>query len=110
MKSRRVEKQPYEDFYPSTMQVRMCGDHPIVRVRVSETETPTDRSYWAWWDNERQHFTMVYYSRVQVEICFAYGSKAEEARGRGKVCQVDVEELAQHDRSGPDVGVQQPGR
>ncbi len=69
--------------------VRMCGDqHPIVPVRV--VYDPKG-AYWAWWDAEKRWFTMIYPAEVLVEMCFPYGSKAEESRGRGKLVNVRID-------------------
>jgi hypothetical protein len=64
--------------------------NPIFCIRVTlDEETGT---YWAWWDYQNQHFTMVYPHLLLVRVCFAYGPEAEEKRGRGKVCRVRIEE------------------
>jgi len=78
--------------YPSKVALRMCSvpEEDMKRVRVSYDE---NGAYWGWWDAEKEHFTMIWPSRVQVEICFPYGSAAEERRGRGKLVQLKVEEI-----------------
>jgi hypothetical protein len=73
----------------------------IVKVRLTELEQPEPGCYWSWkqllggaspplpLDPPEFHFTN---SNIQgVEICFTYGSKAEESRGRGKVVPVKLE-------------------
>ena len=81
-------------FFPSMMAVKMCMDDrrpfPIFETVVTEgTDTPD--SYWGWWDNKDERFTIVFARKLLVEICFPYGSKAEEDRGRGKLLPVNVE-------------------
>ena len=45
---------------------------------------------WGWWDNKDEKFTMVWPSRVQLEVCFPYGYKIEEKRGKGHFLRVYV--------------------
>lgn len=77
----------------------MCGswggptDPPIVRARVTEIQAGEVSTYHAWWGNEEERFSMVFPHRQAVEICFPYGSKAEEKLGRGHLLNVTVSEL-----------------
>lgn len=85
------------DFYPHPGQVRMCRSpqdmkNPILQVEVSEgMDTPG--TYWAWWDEQDQAFQFVNANKMGVEICFAYGSRAEEERGKGKLLPVSIKIL-----------------
>ena len=51
-------------------------------------------SYWGWWSNgdssrdSPPRFNHVYYHRDLVEMCFPYGTAAEEGRGRGALVPV----------------------
>jgi hypothetical protein len=83
-------------FFQSKLGVKMCMDDrrpfPVFEVVVSEgTDTPD--SYWGWWDSGRQAFNIVFARKLLVEVCFPYGSKAEEDRGRGKLMPVNIEIL-----------------
>jgi hypothetical protein len=81
----------YRHFFPHPDGVRMCGDcFPIDRVRLT---TDPVGSFWAWWDAGRAAHSMVFPHQLLVEICFPYGSKAEEDRGRGKLVRVRVERI-----------------
>jgi hypothetical protein len=87
-------------FYPSAMQVRMCRSagvlQEILPVVVSEgPETPD--CYWGWWDEEQKRFSIVYWRRMQVEICFTYGYKIEEEQGKGKLVPVIVERSTENE-------------
>jgi len=78
----------FEHFYGSTIQVRMCGNHPIALVRlVLDTNGP----YYGWYHSFHPHngshrgtVSMIYTNRVCVEICFSYGPEAETARIAGR--------------------------
>lgn len=81
----------YEHFYPTAFAVRMCSPRgPVHAVRVRPDDNGT---HWGWWDAERQHFTMIWGSRLQVDVCFPGGSDANEAVGNGLVCRLGVEKL-----------------
>ena len=67
----------------------MCGDEPIFKVLVEETQETPD-CYWAWWDEHDLEFQFIGYWKGAVEICFPYGTKVEEAAGKGKLLPVKV--------------------
>jgi len=89
-------------FFHHPKSVKMCQDsrepHPIFKVEVSENADPNagqniggpSGSYWGWWNSEDNSFHFVFPSRLQVDMCFPYGAKAEEERGRGKMMPVNV--------------------
>jgi len=58
--------------------------------------------YWGWLATNDVMYTMVYPSYAQFSMCFAYGYKSEEARGRGKAYRLIVREVERHvdDRHG----------
>lgn len=65
---------------------------PIIQVEVSEGQD-TPGSYWGWWDAGEQRFGIVWYRKFLVEMCFPYGTKAEEERGKGKLLPVNIKVL-----------------
>ncbi len=93
----------YENFFLSPIGVRACGTkHPVIRVTVRAAENDENHSHWGWWDNERQHFAMIYPAKFLAEMCFTYGSKAEEDLGRGKLMPlVVIEEIVGAEASAP---------
>lgn len=91
----------YTHFYQRELIV-MCSLGEPIKVRLTELSEPEEGCYWSWkklldnsFPEEKQlsvpefHFTGA--AVCLVEICFAYGSKAEEARGRGKLVPVRME-------------------
>lgn len=81
----------YTHFYPSVVAVQLCSPRgPIHKVRV---RPDPKGSHWGWWDAERQHFTMIWPTAFQVDMCFPSGAASAEARGRGLVTQLSVEKL-----------------
>jgi hypothetical protein len=74
---------------------------PVWRVRVTERATEEGAQYWAWWENKdetgiikrAEGFELIWRRRFLVDMCFTYGAKVEEERGRGKLCAVDIEPL-----------------
>ncbi|RLI53387.1 MAG: hypothetical protein DRP09_15845 [Candidatus Thorarchaeota archaeon] len=64
--------------YGSEIQLTMCGcDTPIpVIVRLAgDNERPT---HWAWWDARKLRFSMIFKSKVQLDMCFPYGRSVAE--------------------------------
>lgn len=89
----------YSDF-GSKRWVKLHGlKHPIVAVTVREAKPDETPRQWAWWGNGDGKFRWLWASRIQVAICFPYGPEAEEARGRGKLLGVVVEEREVPDES-----------
>lgn len=74
--------------------VRSCSSakKPIIhKVRIRPDE---NGSHWGWWSAERQTFTMIWRSKIQLDMCFAYGPAAEKKRGGGLRCRLAVEMIA----------------
>jgi hypothetical protein len=97
--------QPYmQFFFQSKLQVRMCVGDPKVgkylQVEITKGDHNIPDGYWGWWNIETQRFEMVFASKVQVEVCFPYGSKAEEDRGRGKLLPLNVRVIGEVDING----------
>jgi hypothetical protein len=82
-------------FFGNMSQMRCCGadEKRRYRVEVSRGTHGDPGGYWGWWNLEYMRWEMVFGSKVQVEVCFPYGSKAEEERGRGWLLPVDVKVL-----------------
>lgn len=75
-------------FYPSKKLIEMTysGKRVIHKVKVTPYDGPSDKAlYWGWWDNDRKAFSMIYWSKIHVKMCFIYGPEVEEAAGKGKV-------------------------
>jgi hypothetical protein len=67
--------------------------YPIVEVEVSIDENGT---YWGWFDNEDNtlHGCYIWIHPSLTEMCFPYGTKVEEERGRGKKVKLSVVEIS----------------
>jgi hypothetical protein len=90
--------QQYEEglrhFYSHPKLYRPCGlTGTILKVRVHLD--PEGRYYgWHYYDGYfKGKVSMIYSNRIGTEMCFTYGSKAEEERGRGKIVRLRVEIL-----------------
>ena len=86
----------YIDIYPSAIQVGMCIEPGtlIHQINVTKTDNPTDESYWAWEDPDGD-ISMVYYAYLLLDMCFPYGSAAEEEEHKGKVIRVNIEDTGE---------------
>jgi len=82
----------FRHFFPSLMQLRMCSadEARLYEVEIAAGTHSDPGGYWGWWENEGRRWAWVFGSKVQCEVCFPYGSKAEEERGRGWMLPVDV--------------------
>lgn len=86
----------YFNASPSRRWVELHGaEDPIVTVRFRErTESDPPSSYWAWLPtDEPDRYISIWPSEIQLDMCFAYGPKAEEDRGRGRKVNLIVEEI-----------------
>lgn len=63
----------------------------VFAVEVIELPAEEPGCYWGWWDSQDRAFCHVYHGRALVEMCFTYGARGEEERGRGKVLPVRLE-------------------
>lgn len=108
--SPRLGSVHYTHFFQHPKGVLMCRDRksrdtpPLLEAEVSEgTDTPD--SYWGWWDGEKRRFIFVFHRRMLVEMCFPYGTEAEEKLGRGRLLPVNIKILKrwnQNDKPWPD--------
>jgi hypothetical protein len=86
-----------EHFYPSTLQVRSCGDEPVVLVRLTLAE---DGPYWGWYfsyhpsnRSSKGIVSFIYRRDFLVDMCFPYGAAAEARRGTGSIVRLSAEIL-----------------
>lgn len=84
--------------HPKTVELNRLG-FPIIAVDVVEApdDARDEDCYWGWWENKDQQYWFVFAWRGGVDMCFTYGSDAEEKRGRGKVLRVLVKEIGPAD-------------
>ena len=85
----------YMHFYPSVIQVKMCGvkQEDIIEVIVREVQESEIPTYWGWWSNEEQRFSMIYSHLLGVKLCSPSGFKVEIERGKGNIYGLVVEEV-----------------
>ncbi len=84
-------KPVFSNFFVNPWGTQQYGHDRIFEVLVREPKPGETPSYWSWWDEERQRFEFTWYWEGALEMCFAYGTKAEEERGRGKKIQTVVD-------------------
>jgi len=83
----------YMDFYPSVIQVKMCGDEEVIKVIVREAQESETPTHYGWWDNEDQEFSMIYSRILEVKMCSPSGFKVEIEKGEGNIYGLVVEEV-----------------
>lgn len=77
----------WNHFYSARWITATCGSGTVACVEICEDP---DGTHYAWWDNDSQRFHYLWWDKMFVEMCFPYGTKAEEERGRGQLCRVSV--------------------
>lgn len=88
----RGEKEPkFHNFFPNPWGVREYSHDKIFEVLIREPHEGEKPIYWSWWDEKEQRFEFTFFFEDMLEMCFAYGTEAEEERGRGKKMQTVVE-------------------
>lgn len=94
----------YQHFgiHPKTASLygNKASDIVEVTMRVSEDQevpkhltgpkAPANPDYWGWFDSEDGEFTFIWNAYFLLDMCFTYGMKAEEKRGRGKAYRLEV--------------------
>ena len=80
-------------FFPSRKAYAVCGvrETDAIRVRLTVVEDTGAALYYGWYDAKDQRLSMVFHARKLVEMCFPYGSRAEENCGRGRLVALHVE-------------------
>jgi len=106
MKDHSTGEKFFHDIYPSKMQVGMCldtwdkNDERIIPLQVREAKDGDKPTHWGWIDapnellgrmNENEEISMIFATETMLKICFPYGLKAEEERGKGRAVRVVVE-------------------
>ena len=71
--------------------MRLSEDQEVPK-HLTGPKAPPNPDYWGWFDNEDGSFTFIWSAYFLLEMCFTYGMKAEENRGRGKAYRLEVVE------------------
>lgn len=88
----------YEDFCPHPDDLGMYrtinskNEQNVRKVKVFE-DVNNESQYYGYWDNSSCEFTMVYGSLIELKVCSPNFFKREQELGKGKVCNVFVEEI-----------------
>lgn len=91
----------FHDFGIRPMFASIYGRKPddIVNVKCTISEDQTEHTapdYWGWYnliENKWETGGLIQPSFLQFQMCFPYGYKAEEERGKGKAYRLDIEEI-----------------
>lgn len=75
----------FEHVYESAVQVRMCGVRSVVSIIVREDPEGT---HWGWFEDGE--VSMIQTCFAALCMCFPYGIKAEEDKGRGRRIQLSI--------------------
>ncbi|MFA5732905.1 MAG: hypothetical protein WC934_13020 [Acidithiobacillus sp.] len=77
----------FHNIFSHQKSTQMCGDDPIFKIEFEVGDTD-EYTYWGWLEDGE--VCMIFPHKILFEICFAYGYKVEEERGRGKAIKLKV--------------------
>lgn len=86
----------FRHFFSHPGLTRSCDpEKPVFKVRLSLDEKG---EYYGWLHSDADEYfagevSMIFGHRMLAEMCFPYGSAAEEKRGRGKLMRFSLEVL-----------------
>ncbi len=88
--------ESFVDIFENIRTVEVHGIGPYYKVKFKEIvdEEVVDEKvveYFAWKNYENKRYEMIYRLKETVNLCFAYGYKAEESYGKGKLVGLIVE-------------------
>lgn len=85
-------KEYYHDIFNNELSVKIFSEDKIYKIDVREAKPDEETPYVGWLDNEG-NIVLIFPNRILLEVCFTYGTKAEEERGNGKVIRVFIKEI-----------------
>jgi hypothetical protein len=95
---------PYSTVGPRQYVALHGLGHPIVPVTVTEVgDSDPAATHWSWIDagDDSPSWALTWPSRAQFEVCFPYGVKAEEERGKGRSVRLRVAETGTEQQGEP---------
>jgi hypothetical protein len=87
------KSKTYSHFYKSRQIIEVvCGYAPedVHEVELRKAKDDEETPYWGWEDTENGKWSMIWPTKVQFEMCFAYGLAAAIKSGRGRPVRLIV--------------------
>ena len=85
----------YKNIFSSEKSVLMClclsSPKKIFKIDVREAKEDEETPYVGWLDSEG-NIDFIFPNLTLLEVCFPYGTKAEERCGKGKIIRVKIGE------------------
>lgn len=72
------------------LTMKLANDQDVPEHIAGEKSNP-NADYWGWYSNEDERFVFIWQAYLLLDMCFPYGMKAEEERGRGKAYRLEIE-------------------
>jgi len=76
-----------EDIVELTM--RLAEDQEVPKHTSGPKSNP-NADYWGWYEDDIGKFTLIWQAYMLLEMCFPYGMKVEEDKGRGKAFRLEI--------------------
>jgi len=84
----------FNDIFGHPKSTQVCdGTLLIFKIRVRELKEGETSTYWGWWDNKENKFTLVHITRGILSMCFPYELKWYVEKGSGQDYNVMLEIL-----------------
>ena len=83
--------ESFVDIFANIKTVKVHGNGPYYKLKFKEIEDEESGEYFAWKNYENKTYEMIYRLKETLDLCFAYGYKAEENCGKGKLVRLIVE-------------------
>ena len=108
-KRENSEGVSFTNFYnnPEILIMTFGNKSDIYKVKIRPSQKGEVSKYWGWhryktknknsFFDQTEEYCMIWPSKKQVEMCFPYGCKAEEERGRGKLTNFVVEVIGKYE-------------
>lgn len=84
----------YSHFYSSQELVAFCGAPEIHKVELREADEDEEVRYWGWEDvKDKGKWSMIWPSKLQLEVCFTYGMAHAIKCGQGRPVRLIVKKV-----------------
>src|SRR3989344_8716376 len=90
LKTKEGDREVFLNIWPDIKIVKCFGPPPYYKLTFTESENHD--GYYAWKDFEAKEYGIICFLKEMIEICFAYRTKAEEERNKGKLVRLVIKE------------------
>ena len=89
------EREVFIHISRSLRTTKQFGKGPYYKLIFKEAVKPETNNYRGWKISREETYRFIHPLKVGIEICFPYGTKAEEEKGKGKLVELVLESAIQ---------------